>query len=322
MMRLPRFRYLAPKTAAEAVKMLSEEGPGAMVVAGGTDLYPNMKRRHQTPKTLIGLRGVKELRGVNGTHLRPNTTLTELEETSDIRENYSALWKAVHSISTPILRNMGTIGGNVLLDTRCNYYNQNYEWRRGINFCLKCDGDTCWVATSSKICLAVNSSDTAPVLCALGAKLKFQSTGGERVLEAKDLYQKDGIDYLKKKPDELLTDIELPAVNGWKATYWKLRRREAFDFPVLGVATALWMDGETVRDAKIWLGAVASSPIEAVDSQNAIIGKKLTDEAIAEAAMAAFKPAKPMDNTDYAFHWRKEMVRHYVQGTLEELRSS
>ena len=320
MMRLPKFRYLAPKSTAEAVKMLAEEGPEAMVVAGGTDLYPNMKRRHQTPKTLIGLRGVKELRGINGTHLGPNTTLTEIEETPDIEKNYSALWKAVHSISTPVLRNMGTIGGNVLLDTRCTYYNQNYEWRRGINFCLKCDGDTCWVATSSKICLAVNSSDSATVLCALGAKLKFESAEGDRVVEAKDLYQKDGIDYIKKQPNELLTDIELPTVNGWKATYWKLRRRGAFDFPVMGVASALWMDGDTVKDAKIYLGAVASSPLEAVDSQNAIIGKKLTDEVIAEAAQAAFKPAKPMDNTDYAFHWRKEMVKHYVKGTLEELR--
>ena len=180
MMRLPKFRYLAPRSLREVTALLAGEGPEAMVVAGGTDLYPNMKRRHQTPKTLVGLRLIDALRGVSGsavTGLRigPATTLSDLEELAVIREHYPGLHEAIHSISTPILRNMGTIGGNVCLDTRCNYYDQNYEWRRAIDFCMKCDGDICWVAPGSDVCLAVSSSDTAPVLCALGARLRLAS---------------------------------------------------------------------------------------------------------------------------------------------------
>lgn len=320
MMRLPPFRYLAPKTPAEACRMLAAEGPDAAVVAGGTDLYPNMKRRHQRPKTLIGLRRVKALRGIAGGRIGAATLLADIERDAALRASHPAFWKAVRSISTPALRNMGTVGGNACLDTRCYYYNQTHEWRRGIHFCMKCDGETCWVAPSSDTCLAVSSSDTAPVLCALGAKLRLASAAGERVIEAKDLYRRDGIHYLTKRPDELLTEIELPEPDGWRATYWKLRRRGAIDFPVLGVAVRLGFEGDRVADARIWLGAVASSPIEAVESAKALVGQPLSDERIGEAANLAYRPAKPMENTDFYLHWRKEMVRHYVRGALEELR--
>src|SRR5206468_8584788 len=156
MMRLLKFRYYAPTTVAEAAAILEGEGPRAMVVAGGTDLYPNMKRRHQMPATLVGLRKIARLRGVKGSAARglsigPGTTLTELEEHPLLRRHYAGLFQAIHSISTPILRNMGTIGGNICLDTRCNYYDQNYEWRRAINFCMKCDGTVCWVAPGSDV---------------------------------------------------------------------------------------------------------------------------------------------------------------------------
>ena len=151
--------------------------------------------------------------------------------------------KAAELISTPLLRNMGSIGGNLLLDTRCNYYDQNYEWRKGINFCMKKDGEICWVAPSSPRCWAVQSSDSAPVMVAIGAKVKLISSSGERLLPAADLYNDDGIRYLNKRPDELLTEIHLPPTNGWRATYWKLRRRGSFDFPVLGVATCLTSGG-------------------------------------------------------------------------------
>src|SRR5436309_3000332 len=197
MMRLPRFRYVAPKTLREAAAILAGEGSEASVVAGGTDLFPNMKRRHQRPKTLVGLRGIEGLKGVRGAaaglHIGAATTLTDLEEDPAIRQQYPALFEATRSIATPILRNMGTIGGNLCLDTRCNYYDQSYEWRRAIDFCMKCDGEVCWVAPGSDICLAVSSSDTAPMLCALGARLRLVSRKGERTIEAKDLYRRDGI---------------------------------------------------------------------------------------------------------------------------------
>jgi 4-hydroxybenzoyl-CoA reductase subunit beta len=325
MMRLPPFRYLAPRSAAEAARILAHHGPEAMVVAGGTDLYPNMKRRQQTPKVVIGLAQLDELRTTTGKPaegmvLGAGLTLTEVAEDRRIQDAYPAVSKAAELISTPLLRNMGSIGGNLLLDTRCSYYNQNYEWRKGVNFCMKKDGDTCWVAPSSPRCWAAQSSDSAPVMVAIGAKVKLVSSAGERLLPAAELYNDDGIRHLNKRPDELLTEIHLPQTNGWRATYWKLRRRGAFDFPVLGVATCLRMAGDgTVEQAKIVLGGVGSHPIEVTLSEQAIIGKKLTEETIHAAAEAAYSPAKPLDTSDFVPIWRKHMVRYYVACTLREL---
>jgi len=213
-----------------------------------------------------------------------------------------------------------TIGGNLLLDTRCNYYDQNYEWRKAIHFCMKKDGEICWVAPSSPRCWAVQSSDCAPVMVALGAQVKLVSSQGERMIPAAALYNDDGIQHLHKRPDELLTEIHLPPTNGWRATYWKLRRRGAFDFPVLGVATWVQLAGDgTVENARIILGGVGSLPIEAANSEIAILGKKLTEETIEQAAGVSYAIAKPLDNTDFAMDWRKHMARYYVAGTLREL---
>ncbi|MBI4458710.1 MAG: FAD binding domain-containing protein [Acidobacteria bacterium] len=325
MLRLSKFRYLQPKTVAEAVRMMADHGPEAMFVAGGTDLYPNMKRRQQTPKVVIGLAHLERLRTIKG---KPQTglvlgaglTLTEVCENRRVQKAYTAVAHAAELISTPLLRNMGTIGGNLLLDTRCNYYDQNYEWRKAIHFCMKKDGEICWVAPSSPRCWAVQSSDCAPVMVAIGAKVKLVSAQGERVLSAAELYNDDGIQYLHKRPDELLTEIHLPPTDGWRATYWKLRRRDSFDFPVLGVAASLRLKGEgTVEDAKIILGGVGSWPIEAAAAERTILGKKLTEETIQQAAATAYPVAKPLDNTDFAMHWRKEMARYYVSGALREL---
>jgi 4-hydroxybenzoyl-CoA reductase subunit beta len=325
MLRLPKFRYLQPKTVSEAVRMMSDAGPDAMFVTGGTDLYPNMKRRQQTPKVVIGLAQLKQLRSIKGKpsegmSVGAGVTLTDLAEDRRIRKHYPAVARAAELISTPLLRNMGSIGGNLLLDTRCNYYDQNYEWRKAIHFCMKKDGDICWVAPSSPRCWAVQSSDGAPVMVAIGAKVKLVSAQGERVISAAELYNDDGIRHLNKRPDELLAEIHLPPTNGWRATYWKLRRRGSFDFPVLGVAAWLRQaqDG-TVEDARIILGGVGSYPIEAQASERALVGKKLIEESIREASATAYPQAKPLDNTDFAMSWRKEMARIYVAGALKEL---
>jgi 4-hydroxybenzoyl-CoA reductase subunit beta len=325
MLRLPKFRYLQPKSVLEAVRMMADSGPEAQFVTGGTDLYPNMKRRQQTPKVVIGLAHLEQLRSLTGKPaegivLGAGLTLTEVAENKDVQQAYPAVSKAAELISTPLLRNMGSIGGNLLLDTRCSYYNQNYEWRKGINFCMKKDGDTCWVAPSSPRCWAVQSSDSAPVMVAIGAQVKLVSSAGERLLPAAELYRDDGIQHLNKRPDELLTEIHLPPTNGWRATYWKLRRRGTFDFPVLGVATCLRMAGDgTVEHAKIVLGGVGSHPIDVTLSEQAIIGRKLTEETIHAAAEAAYSPAKPLDTSDFVPIWRKHMARYYVACTLREL---
>ena len=325
MLRLPRFRYLQPKSLSEALQMMADAGTEAMFVAGGTDLYPNMKRRQQTPRVVIGLAHLKPLRMLQGKPaegmvLGAGMTLTDVCSDKLVQKGYPAVAKAVEMISTPLLRNMGSIGGNLLLDTRCNYYDQNYEWRKAVHFCMKKDGETCWVAPSSPRCWAVQSSDCAPVMVAIGAKVRLVSTSGERILGAAELYNDDGVRHLNKRPEELLTEIYLPPVNGWRATYWKLRRRGSFDFPVLGVATCLELATDhTVEKAKIILGGVGSHPIEVVAAQKALLGKKLNRETIQAAATAAYPVAKPLDNTDYAMAWRKDMARYYVAGTLSEL---
>jgi len=325
MMRLPRFRYHAPRTLREAASLLRKEGPEAMIVAGGTDLYPNMKRRHQTPRTVISLRAVSGLRGVKpraggGLSVGPCTTLTELEESAIVRRRYPGLHQAIRVISTPVLRNMGTIGGNICLDTRCNYYNQNYEWRRAIDFCMKCDGEICWVAPGSDTCLAVSSSDTAPVLCAMDARLRLTSERGRRIVAVREFYRRDGIDYLNKRKDEILTAIDLPAPGGWRSAYRKLRRREAFDFPVLGVAVQARFNRKVAAEVRIWLGAVASAPVEATEAQEALAGRLFTDEAIDAAARLAWPRSKPVDNTDFAVRWRKDMTRLLTRDALRALR--
>ncbi len=325
MLRLPRFQFHQPTSIGEAIEIRSAAGSDSSFVAGGTDLYPNMKRRQTTPSTVISLARIRELGAVSrradgGLDIGACVTLTELTAREDVRSQYPAVAEAAELVSTPLLRNMGTIGGNLLLDTRCNYFNQGYEWRRAINFCMKKDGDICWVAPSSPRCWAVQSSDGVPVAVALGAEVTLASNTGMRRIPAAALYQNDGIEYLTKQPDELLTTYHLPAPNGWRSTYLKLRRRGAFDFPVLGVcAWVRFASDETVEDARIVLGAVASYPMSVDEAASAIIGGRLDAARITAAADAAYRPAKPMDNTDFTLAWRKEMVRVYVQRALERL---
>jgi 4-hydroxybenzoyl-CoA reductase subunit beta len=230
----------------------------------------------------------------------------------------TALRQAAAQVATPHLRNMGTLGGNLCLDTRCTYYNQTYEWRKAIDFCLKKDGKTCWVATASKRCVAVSSTDTAPALIALDAAATLVSSSGDRELKVEDLYRNDGIDYLSRRPDEILAEVRVPA--GWKSTYWKLRRRGSFDFPILGVAAAVRFDGQVIEEARIALGAVASRPFLVEKAGEFLKGKALTDEVIAEAAAMVANRAKPMDNTDMDLYWRKEVADDFAAYALRELR--
>jgi 4-hydroxybenzoyl-CoA reductase subunit beta len=333
MMRLPHFAFHAPREVGEAADLLASAAPGtAMLVAGGTDLLPNMKRRQQVPSTLVGLRQIAALRQVSngsGWTIGAGVTLSELvrrlraPEASDHTRPapHAGLWQAAAQVATPHLRNMGTIGGNLCLDTRCNYYDQNYEWRKAIDFCMKKDGETCWVATSSPRCLAVSSTDTAPMLVALGAEVSLVSAAATRRIGLSDLYRNDGIHYLTRQPTEILTAIHVPSLDGWRSTYWKLRRRGSFDFPVLSVAAALKVSPDgTVEAGRIVLGAVASRPIETPAAVDALIGQPLTDASIAAAAAAAAQPAKPMDNTDFSLVWRKRVTRDFVAYALRELR--
>jgi 4-hydroxybenzoyl-CoA reductase subunit beta len=308
MMRLPWFQYRAPQSVAEAARILAGGGPDAMLIAGGTDLVPNMKRRQMAPKVLVSLSSIDALKR-NGSVYGAGLTLTQIVNS----KAPTALRQAAHQVATVHLRNMGTLGGNLCLDTRCNYYNQNYEWRKAIDFCLKKDGDICWVATASKRCVAASSTDCAPALLALGARIRLVSSTGEREIGLEEFYNNDGIEYLRRRPDEILTEVAIPQSSA--STYWKLRRRGAFDFPVLGVAAAATAEG-----VRVALGAVASRPF-LVDKANAFLkGKSLTDEVIDEAAKLVASRAKPMDNADLDLYWRKDVAVEFARYALRELR--
>jgi 4-hydroxybenzoyl-CoA reductase subunit beta len=325
MMRLPLFAFHAPHTLDEAARILHGEGPSAMPLAGGTDLLPNMKRRQQVPRTLLSLRNIDALRAIqfseSGARLGACLTLSDIACDPRFRNGATALAQAASQVATPQIRNMATLGGNLCLDTRCNYYDQTYEWRKAISFCMKKDGVTCWVAPSSPKCVAVSSTDTAPALMALGARVRVVSHSGEREIPLTDLYNNDGMLYLHRKPDEILAEVLLDPLHGWRSTYWKLRRRGSFDFPVLSVAAgARFTTNGAIEEARIVIGSVASRPLVASDAGKFLVGRSLTSENIAEAAALATRIAKPLDNTDFDMSWRKKVTAEFVGYALRELR--
>ncbi len=323
MLRLPHFEYVAPRSVAEAADLLREHGPHASLVAGGTDLLPNMKRRQQEPRVVIGLRAIPELRAITpvdgGLRIGATATLHDIATHPRIRDAYGAVATAAHLVSTPHLRRMGTLGGNLCLDTRCTYYDQTYHWRKSIDFCMKKDGAICWVAPNSARCWAVSSSDTAPVAVALGAQLRLVNADGDRRISAAAFFRDDGIEYLTRGPDEILADIDLPDMTGWRMTYHKLRRRGSFDFPILGVAAAVKLSDDVVEDVRLVLGAVGSSPVDQSALAAPLKGTRPTAEAIEQVASAAYKGARPLDNTDLNYAWRKRMARVYVARALGEV---
>jgi 4-hydroxybenzoyl-CoA reductase subunit beta len=296
-----------------------------MLLAGGTDLVPNMKRRQQTPECVVSLRNVASLREFSSDRDRLRvgamTTLAGITARPEVRERLGALFKAAAQVATPHLRNMGTLGGNLCLDTRCNYYDQGYEWRKAIDFCMKKDGEICWVAPGSPRCWAVSSTDTAPALVALGAEVELASREGARTLPVHGLYRDDGIAYLTLKPGEILSRILIPVpAAGEKSTYWKLRRRGSFDFPVLSVAAWVLRNSRgTVESARLVLGSVASLP-RVADAASRLVGGILADDEIEAVAQEAAGLAKPLDNTDFSLGWRKKAARHLISGALRELR--
>ena len=336
MLRLPRFRVLSPRTYGEAAKLLDEHGAAeldrsrgtptlrVMLVAGGTDLFPNMKRRQFAPEILVSLTHVRNAAGVqeNGELvISAGTTLTALAQDPRVRERYTALAEAAEVVSTPQLRNMGTVGGNICLDTRCNWYDQSLFWRTAEGYCMKTNPEVvCRVATSSPRCLAVASADTVPALMVLGATVHFEDARGARDVRLAEFYREDGMSPSTLRSDEVLTDVTIPREDGWRSTYVKLRDRGSFDFPIAAVAAAVRWDGRAVADARVAITALGSRPILIDAARAALIGTRLEDEAIAAAAEAVHKTARPMDNTSGTISQRKRASRVLTERALRSLR--
>lgn len=326
MLRFPDFKYLRPKTLRQAARLLADLGPEAMPVAGGTDVYPKMKRGQFTPRYLVSLRAIKEHRGIRlkrkeGLWIGAGETLSNVAGHEVVRKYLPALADAAGLVSTLQLRNVGTIGGNLFVDTRCNYYDQSFFWRHAVGFCLKKDGDICLVAPKSRICLAVFSSDTAPVLSSLGAEVVLVGSQGQRRVSIDEMYRNDGVHFLTKRNDELLQGLWIPSPSlALRNIYLKLRRRGSFDFPVLGVAAALDTDDSNrCRSAKIVLTAVGSAPRVVEEAGRLLRGQSLSPELIDEASERAVRVSHPLDNADMDYWYRKRMTRVYVKRALTQL---
>src|SRR5919108_127195 len=325
MLRLPEFNYYQPRSLKQATKALADLGTDTMLVAGGTDVYPKMKRGQFTPRNLISLRLLRELKGIRqskeGLWIGAGESLTAVSHDNVIAKYFPALAHAAESVSTPQLRNMGTIGGNVLVDTRCNYYDQTFFWRQAVGFCLKKDGDICLVAPGSAKCLAIASSDAAPVLASLGAEALLVNKQGERRIKVEELYRDDGIDFLRKGREEALRALLIPQeALRWRNVYLKLRRRGSFDFPILGVAATMdTNEGGECRQASVVLTAVASAPKIVPEAAILLQGKKITKDLIEAVADAAAKISHPLDNADLDYWYRKRMAKVYTQRALAQL---
>lgn len=326
MLRLPPFELLRPSTLAEVLTILAGEGPTTRLVAGGTDLWPNMKRRHQSAARVVSLTAVAELGTIwedgGDLVLGATASLAAVENHPLVRSRYPGLATAVASISSPPLRQMGTIGGNVLVDTRCTYYNQGEEWRQSIGYCMKAAGTVCWVAPSSPRCWAHSASDSAPMLIALGASVELVSSEGSRTIPLEALYANDGMGYATKSPNEVLRAIRVPAAGcapRVRSAFWKMRRRGSIDFAVLSTAVALEVDDSgVVSSARVVLGAVASQPSRALKVEAALVGQAVDADQIRVASALAPSSATPMDNTDFQAQWRKALVPRWVESAIRD----
>jgi 4-hydroxybenzoyl-CoA reductase subunit beta len=324
MLRLPPFRYHRPGAVAEAVATMGEHDGRAMYVAGGTDLVPNMKHRLFEPDHLIALRGVDELRGVreeNGAlRIGAAETLSAVAAHPRVRELFPALATAAAHVAGPQLRNAGTIGGNVCLDTRCTYYNQTAFWRSALGYCLKKDGDVCHVTRVGKKCVAAHSADTPPVLMTLGATVTLVGAQGTREVPVADFFVADGIFNTRRAPDEILTDVRVPLASaGLRQAYAKLRQRKSIDFPLLTVAIAADLDGGEVRAIEGVVTALGSRPRALTGWSDVAVGRRLDDDVIEELAERAHAQCHPLENIIVDADWRRAMVPVYVRRALREL---
>lgn len=318
-MSLPSFKLLRPRTLQEAVAHLLAHGGQLRILAGGTDLIPSMKQRLFTPAYVMDIRGIEEIQGIrvvpgSGVEIGALTPLSAIEDSEFIRRDYRVLHDAVSTVASPILRNMGTLGGNICLDTRCLWYNQSLQWRRSCGFCIKKDGDLCHVAPGGTRCWAAFSGDTPPSLLCLNAELEVVGPKGARRLPVKDFYSSIGDAHLKLAPDEILTRVFLPQSSaGWKGSYMKLRIRGSIDYPLAGVAVALKKNGGPVEAARVAITAVNPAPLLVPAAEHALVGKHIDEHTATVVGELAAKTAKPLTTSALTPEYRREMVRVFAK---------
>ncbi len=318
-MSLPQFKLLRPRDIDAAVGYLGDHAGDLRILAGGTDLIPSMRQKLFEPQYVLDLRAVAAMRGIRpqaggGVEIGALTTLRAIEGSAILRQHYPVLTEAASTVASPVLRNMGTIGGNICLDTRCLWYNQSLTWRKGCGFCIKKDGDLCHVAPGGSKCWAVFSGDTPPALLCLDAEIEVASAAGTRRVSLRDFYTGLGDNYRKLQANELVTRVFLPASTaGYRGVYRKLRVRGSIDYPLAGVAVAMKRSNGHVADARIGITAVNPAPLLVMGVSAILAGKQL-DESLAEAVGdLAAKTAKPLTTSALTPEYRREMIRVFTK---------
>ena len=328
MLRLAPYRYHRPRSVSEALDLLGQHAGDALPIAGGTDLVPNMKHRLFEPGHLVALKGIPELRGFREVdcHLEIGAaeTLTAVATHPMMRRHFPSLAEAAAHVAGPQLRNAGTIGGNVCLDTRCTYYNQTAFWRGALGYCLKKDGTICHVTRVGKKCVAAHSADTPPVLMTLGASIVIAGPEGEREAPVTDFFVADGIRNTRLAPGELVTRVRIPLPPlGLRTGYAKLRQRKAIDFPLLTVAVAARLDeGERVLGIRGVVTALGSRPKELSGWEELALGQRLEAGIVEALAERAHEQCHPLENITVDPEWRRAMVPVFVRRALEGMQSS
>ncbi|HEV2349373.1 MAG TPA: FAD binding domain-containing protein [Terriglobia bacterium] len=324
-MSMPVFDVVRPRTLDAALEALARYGPDAQMVAGGTDLIPSMKQGLFAPRALLDLKGIRELDFIRyhpGADLTLGalTRISTMVESPEIARFFPALHEAAKTIASPLLRNMGTLGGNLCLDTRCLYYNQSSFWRDSIGGCIKKDGIVCHVAPGGQLCWAVFSGDTAPALLALNATVQLSGPRGQRELPLAEFYVNDGIARMAKARDEIVTSIRVPASNaGWTGTYKKLRLRQSIDYPLAGVAVSMRKDSAgNCLEARVAVTAVNPAP-QLVKAAELLQGKQYDAELVERVAHEAIRTGKPLRTSASTPEYRRHMIRVFVRRALCEV---
>lgn len=321
-MSLPQFRLLRPRTLDEALSLLAKHaGEGARatrVVAGGTDLIPSMRQRLFEPEYVLDIRNVAGLKDIrqtdHGIEIGALASLTAIEQSALLRRRYPVLTQAAATVASPLLRNMGTIGGNICLDTRCLWYNQSLTWRKGCGFCIKKDGDLCHVAPGGTKCWAAFSGDTPPALLCLEAEVEIASASRSRRIPLAEFYTGDGEAYRRLRSDELLTRVFLPESSAdYRGVYRKLRVRGSIDYPLAGVAVVIKRSNGHIADARLAITAVNPAPLLVKGAGELLAGKKMDEELAAAAGDLAAKIARPLTTSALTPEYRREMIRVFTK---------
>ena len=308
MMPLPRFELHAPSSLDEAIAILRDHGPDALLLAGGTDLVVAMKLGLRAPRHVVSLRNVRGLRGVarEGDALVVGA-MTPLEDVAALRAEAPALAEAAGSVGGPHHRRAGTLGGNLCLDTRCRFYDQSEAWRAALGHCIKKDGVVCHVVAGGRRCVAAASNDTAAAAVALACEVVVAGPRGARTIPAADFWVADGARNTALEEGEIVIALRVPLRASRRSAYEKLRRRAAIDFPLLSVAVRADVEGGVVRDFALVLSAVAPKPRVVVAAAKLALSRRL-GEVAAPVAEAAREACNPLATLDADVGWRREMA--------------